>query len=542
MRWKIAKAAVLLLAAAMTIGTGRTVSAGAGADVDAEQAMEDLDPGKSSSLTICFHTSVASGEKPISGAEFSIYQVADVSVSKFSDGNTTYTLTSDFSGTTVGDKTISFIGMDADASNRAAEAFAKTAAEKSLNPTAPAAMTGEDGTVTFENLPFGAYLVRETASADMAANYTRIAPYLVLVPEIIPSGDSSKFNSWGYSVTSEPKSQVDPKSDAVVDISVIKIVKGEAAPDAAFCFELQAADVASPMPSDSKNGVKELIVSGAGQYSFGNIVYGTAGTYRYTCKEINTGLKGFTYDATTYDITVRVTGEDADALNAAVTIMRGDESVGGVIFTNQYTPEGGKKTDEGGHHDDENPPSGNPGTSPGVYPGVSEIQVVKTVSGDIPPEDAEFHFLLEADSVGNYMPGGSADGTKEIAIVGAGSGSFGVTGYYKSGVYTYTVRERNTGESGYTFDDSVYRVTVTVTDVSAAKDGTVLSAQTIYTKNGQKVSGITFDNKYMEEKGADSNSRPLSTGDSSRMALYGVVSLAAAAVLAVFIRLGKRNK
>ena len=117
-----------------------------------------------------------------------------------------------------------------------------------------------------------------------------------------------------------------------------------------------------------------------------------------------------------------------------------------------------------------------------------------------------------------------------------------MVGFYKAGVYTYTVRELNTGEPNYKFDESVFKVTVTVTDVSAAKDGSKLSAQTVYTKNGQKVSGISFDNKYTKEKEKISVIDRVHTGDSSRMTLYGIISLAAAAAIAVYIAIRKRNK
>lgn len=532
MRLKIAKTFAVLLSAMMALGTGITASADTG-EVYKTQAMEDLAQDKSS-LTINFHTSEASGKKPISGAEFSVYQVADVSVSKLGDGNTTYTLTKDFAGATVDGKEISFLGMDAEASNKAAEAFAKVALEKSLSADSTV-MTDDKGVARYVDLPNGAYLVCETAATGMAGNYKPMAPYLVLVPGIIPSKDSSKFNSWEYNVTSEPKPQVDPKSSAVVDIPVTKIITGSQAPtDAAFRFELQAADAASPMPSDSKDGVKELTVSGAGKYSFGNIAYGAIGTYRYTCREINTGIKNFTYDDTVYDITVNVTGEDADSLKASVTVMRENDGVDGVVFTNKYTSEETGKTEEGGHHKDKTPAP--------VYPGVAEIIVNKTVSGDKPPKDAEFHFVLQADAAGSYMPNGSMNGAKEIAIVGAGSGSFGVTGFYKAGVYTYTVRELNTGEPNYEFDKSIYKVTVTVTDVSAAKDGSKLSEQISYTKDGQKASGISFDNKYTKEKEKISVIDRVPTGDSSQMMLYGVISLAAAAAIAVYIAIRKRNK
>ena len=533
MRLKIAKAFVVLLSAMMALGTGITARADTGESYKT-QAMEDLDTGKSSSLTINFHTSKASGKKPVSGAEFSVYQVAAVSVSKLGDGNTTYTLAENFAGTAVDAKEVSFPGMDAEASNEAAEAFAKVVAEKSLR-TDFTATTDDKGVARFESLPNGAYLVCETAATGMAGNYKPLSPYLVLVPGIIPSKDSSEFNSWEYNVTSEPKPQIDPKSGAVVDIPVTKIVTGSQAPaDAAFRFELKAADAASPMPSDSKDGVKELTVSGAGKFSFGNIAYGAIGTYRYTCREINTGIKNFTYDDTVYDITVDVTGEDADSLKADVTVKRGNEGVDGIVFTNKYTPEETGKTEEGGHHEDKAP-------SP-VYPGVAELLVNKTVSGDKPQKDAEFHFVLQADAAGNYMPNGSTNGAKEIAIVGAGSGNFGVVGFYKAGVYTYTVRELNTGEPNYKFDESVFKVTVTVTDISAAKDGSKLSAQTVYTKNGQKVSGISFDNKYTKEKEKISVIDRVHTGDSSRMMLYGSISLAAAAAIAVYIAIRKRNK
>lgn len=65
--------------------------------------------------------------------------------------------------------------------------------------------------------------------------------------------------------------------------------------------------------------------------------------------------------------------------------------------------------------------------------------------------------------------------------------------YTEAGTYRYTVQEENSTVGGITKDNSVYIITVVVTEDTA---NAVLSADMAITKDGQEVSGISFTNTY----------------------------------------------
>ena len=64
--------------------------------------------------------------------------------------------------------------------------------------------------------------------------------------------------------------------------------------------------------------------------------------------------------------------------------------------------------------------------------------------------------------------------------------------YTEPGTYVYTIKEEQGGVGGITYDDSIFTVTVDVTDDGSGK----LSAATSITKDNEEVSAITFDNSY----------------------------------------------
>ena len=115
-----------------------------------------------------------------------------------------------------------------------------------------------------------------------------------------------------------------------------------------FTFVLTAADAATPMPSDATGTTAKADNKGSGTAidtaTFGAITYDKPGTYTYTLTEQGTNattgaaLPGFTYDTTSYDVTVTVTDDGAGKLSAAVTYKRGETVVDKPVFTNTYEP------------------------------------------------------------------------------------------------------------------------------------------------------------------------------------------------------------
>lgn len=129
-----------------------------------------------------------------------------------------------------------------------------------------------------------------------------------------------------------------------------------------------------------------------------------------------------------------------------------------------------------------------------VTPAVLEAPgVKKTITGDTPKKSDAFTFKLQALNDAP-MPQGSVNGEKYITINGQGQNTFGSITYYKAGTYKYTITETEGVISGYTYDASIYNLTVTVTESN--KKLTIQSA--VYSKlNDSKPHSIAeFTNKY----------------------------------------------
>ena len=113
------------------------------------------------------------------------------------------------------------------------------------------------------------------------------------------------------------------------------------------------------------------------------------------------------------------------------------------------------------------------------------IEVEKTVTG-VPNVDAVFKFILTAVN-GAPMPE-----SNEIVVAGAGKASFGQIAYTEPGIFTYTITEIDEKLAGWSYDASVYTLTVTVTEDADGK----LTASKALTKAGQPAEKALFTNRY----------------------------------------------
>lgn len=122
----------------------------------------------------------------------------------------------------------------------------------------------------------------------------------------------------------------------------------------------------------------------------------------------------------------------------------------------------------------------------------SNPPVQKRVTGDTPQTASTFTFVLTAEKSSFPMPEGSNGTTKEITIKGAGSAEFGDITFTKPGTYVYKVTEKNTEVIGYTYDESVFTITYTVTQ----ENGELITERTISDSNANTVSTVEFTNIY----------------------------------------------
>ncbi|PMR63961.1 Spy0128 family protein [Streptococcus intermedius] len=208
--------------------------------------------------------------------------------------------------------------------------------------------------------------------------------------------------------------------------SVTKKLTGRALKDGEFSFDLKEdgkADVLQTKKNDKD-----------GKVQFDAIKYSAVGTHHYTITEKNTGLGGVTYDTKTIKVTVEVTDDGKGQLVSKVTYENNDQT-----FNNTYSSQ---KVS-------------------------AQLSVTKELTGRA-LNDQEFEFELV----------GSDDNVRQTKKNAAdGRVTFDAIDYTKVGTYHYTIKEKDNGLGGVTYDKKEIKATVKVTD-----DG-----------NGQLVAQVSYD-------------------------------------------------
>ncbi len=235
------------------------------------------------------------------------------------------------------------------------------------------------------------------------------------------AGDSFKFVNEYKAESSEPIELSAKKKVTPSEGNSYTLKGGE------FTFAIEGSQGA-PMPE------KVEVTNGAdGSVSFGSVKFTEDGTYVYTIHEVQSDLPGFTYDGSVYTVTVTVTDDIENAkLVTAVKVTDADGRTAEALFDNKYTPKDtsaiifGNKVLESDH---------------------KELEADK------------FEFVISAVTENAPLPA-------ETTVTNEATGLFQFAEiiYNKVGSYVYEVSEKNTHLHGYTYDDTVYTVTVNVTD------------------------------------------------------------------------------
>ena len=222
--------------------------------------------------------------------------------------------------------------------------------------------------------------------------------------------------------------------------SVTKKLTGRALKDGEFSFDLKEdgkADVLQTKKNDKD-----------GKVQFDAIKYQTVGTHKYTITEKNTGLGGVTYDTKTIKVTVEVTDNGKGQLVSKVTYENNDQT-----FTNTYSSQ---KVS-------------------------AQLGVIKELTGRA-LNDQEFEFELV----------GSDDNVRQTKKnVADGRVTFDAIDYTKVGNYHYTIKEKDNGLGGVTYDKKEIKATVKVTDDGKGQ----LVAQVSY-----DTANPTFRNTYLAKE------------------------------------------
>ena len=295
-----------------------------------------------------------------------------------------------------------------------------------------------DGTIPFKALKFTKtglynYLIKEKAGKVPGVGYDK-QPIKVTIRVQQEEDGQLIYNIVYLGLDESGKNKISKQSftnkytakgtDAT--FSVTKKLTGRALKDGEFSFDLKEdgkADVLQTKKNDK-----------AGKVQFDVIKYQTVGTHKYTITEKNTGLGGVTYDTKTIKVTVEVTDNGKGQLVSKVTYENNDQT-----FNNTYSSQ---KVS-------------------------AQLSVTKELTGRA-LNDQEFEFELV----------GSDDNVRQTKKNAAdGRVTFDAIDYTKVGTYHYTIKEKDNGLGGVTYDKKEIKATVKVTD-----DG-----------NGQLVAQVSYD-------------------------------------------------
>ena len=294
-----------------------------------------------------------------------------------------------------------------------------------------------------------------------------------------------------YSVSELPSSITD-------QVKVNKTLEGRTLKEGEFNFELvEDGNVVATGSNDADGNVV-----------FSSITYTQPGSHVYTVREVKGSETGVTYDDHSYLVYTQI-------------IDNGDGTLG---VTHQAV-----SSEE---NDELIPAEGNAVTFNNIYkaePATVTIEAVKKLTGkDL--KDGEFTFQLK-DVDGKVIAEAKNDASGKI--------KFENLKFEDEGTYEYTVTEVNDKQTGITYDERVFKVTVKVSDNGEGTLVAEVGSDDIVFTNSYKApkDGKTTDTP----KKPDKARRGVATGDNSHMVLYLVLMIAAAAAVSMVIIRRKRR-
>lgn len=137
-------------------------------------------------------------------------------------------------------------------------------------------------------------------------------------------------------------------------------------------------------------------------------------------------------------------------------------------------------------------------------PGI-KIPVTMKLSGSVPSKAEELTVVLTAKDASCPMPEGTEDGICRLTVIGAGVKEFPEITFTKTGVHEYTIHQEKGSHSRGRYDDSVYHMTIYVTN---AEIGGLEATALVYMEgNESKQGAVTFENSYRRSGGGGSSDR-----------------------------------
>lgn len=369
-------------------------------------------------------------------------------------------------------------------------AGAEGADQASAQSDEPATRAGVARSHTFT------YKVTESGSADGVTNDTETKTVSFKVTD----DGNGKLTVERLGAASDPAFaftntySVQPTDSSVTDqVKVTKQLTGRDMAAGEFAFELLEGDKVVATGTNSADGSVAL----------SPITYTKPGTHSYMLREVGGGTHkaGVEYDGSVFAVTTTVTDNGNGTLSVAHKV---DNDANAVGFTNSYAP-----------------------AATSVTLGASKVLNGKSL------EDGEFSFVLEGEDGTQLTAGNDANGMVVFPAIQ----------YSEAGTYQYTLSEVKGSETGVTYDEAAYAVTVAVED-----DGEGSLVATVSYEGGK---APVFNNTYQEPEGPAAADDPVSfvkaavsgaakTGD-NLLGIAGAIAAVAAVAAAVAV-LSRRKK
>ena len=370
-------------------------------------------------------------------------------------------------------------------------AGAEGADQASAQSDEPATRAGVARSHTFT------YKVTESGSADGVANDAQATKTVSF--EVTDDGNG-KLTVERLGAVSDPAFaftntySVQPTDSNVTDqVKVTKQLTGRDMAAGEFAFELLEGDKVVATGTNSADGSVAL----------SPITYTKPGTHSYMLREVGGGTHkaGVEYDGSAFAVTTTVTDNGNGTLSVAHKV---DNDANAVGFTNSYAP-----------------------AATSVTLGASKVLNGKSL------EDGEFSFTLEGEDGTQLTAGNDANGMVVFPAIQ----------YSETGTYQYTLSEVKGSETGVTYDEAAYAVTVAVEDDD---EGSLVA--TVSYEGGK---APVFNNTYQEPEGPAAADDPVSfvkaavsgaakTGD-NLLGIAGAIAAVAAVAAAVAV-LSRRKK
>lgn len=332
------------------------------------------------------------------------------------------------------------------------------------------------------------YKVTESGSADGVTNDTETKTVSFKVTD----DGNGKLTVERLGAASDPAFaftntySVQPTDSSVTDqVKVTKSLTGRDMAAGEFAFELLEGDKVVATGTNSADGSVAL----------SPITYTKPGTHSYMLREAGGGTHkaGVEYDGSVFAVTTTVTDNGNGTLSVTHKV---DNDANAVGFTNSYAP-----------------------AATSVTLGASKVLNGKSL------EDGEFSFALEGEDGTRLTAGNDANGMVVFPAIQ----------YSEAGTYQYTLSEVKGSETGVTYDEAAYAVTVAVED---GGEGSLVA--TVSYEGGK---APVFNNTYQEPEGPAAADDPVSfvkaavsgaakTGD-NLLGIAGAIAAVAAVAAAV---------